>query len=341
MSDLNQVGRLARVFGGARPRPRRQAAARRAARAGRRGARLPPRGRRRSRRSPTAFERRPGLRRPRTWSHGTATVLVSEWLEGRPLSEVIAEGTQEERDHAGLLYLRFLFVRARPARLLHADPHPGNFRMTAGRPARRPRLRRGRPAARRAADRDRAAAAHRARRRRRRRARRPAGRGLRQADGASSTPSSCWTTSTPSSSPPAHDVVPLQPRLAARQAARISDPRQAGLHRWRCKLNLPPSYVLIHRVWLGGDRRALPARGGGVDARRAGALAARLRRRGSRPSEVLRVELALDGAQVVAGAPVAVPQRPAGLDRVRPGERRLLLRRHGAAPGAGRHGAPR
>src|ERR671911_2213874 len=41
--------------------------------------------------------------------HGTEHVLVSDWLEGRPLSDVIVSGTQEERDRAGLLYVRFLF----------------------------------------------------------------------------------------------------------------------------------------------------------------------------------------------------------------------------------------
>lgn len=58
-------------------------------------------------------------------------VLVSEWVEGRPLAAVIAEGTEAERDHAGLLYQRFLLSSPQRAGLLHADPHPGNFRMMA------------------------------------------------------------------------------------------------------------------------------------------------------------------------------------------------------------------
>jgi predicted unusual protein kinase regulating ubiquinone biosynthesis (AarF/ABC1/UbiB family) len=58
-------------------------------------------------------------------------VLVSEWVEGRPLAAVIAEGTESERDHAGLLYQRFLLSSPQRAGLLHADPHPGNFRMMA------------------------------------------------------------------------------------------------------------------------------------------------------------------------------------------------------------------
>ncbi|MGV1003505.1 MAG: ABC1 kinase family protein [Candidatus Nanopelagicales bacterium] len=61
----------------------------------------------------------------------TANVLVSDWIDGTPLSQVIAEGDQAARDHAATLYLTFL--AAGPARvgLLHADPHPGNFRITA------------------------------------------------------------------------------------------------------------------------------------------------------------------------------------------------------------------
>lgn len=58
------------------------------------------------------------------------TVLVSEWVDGRPLSDIIKSGTPEERDHAGLLYQRFLLSGPTRAGLLHADPHPGNFRIT-------------------------------------------------------------------------------------------------------------------------------------------------------------------------------------------------------------------
>ncbi|SDM17072.1 Predicted unusual protein kinase regulating ubiquinone biosynthesis, AarF/ABC1/UbiB family [Nonomuraea maritima] len=56
-------------------------------------------------------------------------VLVSEWMDGTPLSHIIAHGTQEERDRAGLLFVRFLFSSPPRAGMLHADPHPGNFRM--------------------------------------------------------------------------------------------------------------------------------------------------------------------------------------------------------------------
>jgi predicted unusual protein kinase regulating ubiquinone biosynthesis (AarF/ABC1/UbiB family) len=56
-------------------------------------------------------------------------VLVTEWMDGTPLSAIIANGTQEQRDHAGLLYCRFLFSGPARCGLLHADPHPGNYRL--------------------------------------------------------------------------------------------------------------------------------------------------------------------------------------------------------------------
>ena len=58
-------------------------------------------------------------------------VLVSEWLEGKPLAKVIADGTQEERNNAGIKLARFHFTSPDRAGLLHADPHPGNFRVLA------------------------------------------------------------------------------------------------------------------------------------------------------------------------------------------------------------------
>lgn len=60
----------------------------------------------------------------------TERVIVSEWLDGEPLSTVIASGTQEERDVAARRYLEFLLLGPAEVGLLHADPHPGNFRLT-------------------------------------------------------------------------------------------------------------------------------------------------------------------------------------------------------------------
>jgi predicted unusual protein kinase regulating ubiquinone biosynthesis (AarF/ABC1/UbiB family) len=58
-------------------------------------------------------------------------VLVTEWLDGTPMSQVIAGGSQELRDRAGLLMATLHFSAPTRAGLLHADPHPGNFRMMA------------------------------------------------------------------------------------------------------------------------------------------------------------------------------------------------------------------
>ena len=59
----------------------------------------------------------------------TDRVLVSQWLEGTPLSKVITDGTQQERNNAGIRLARFHFTAPMRAGLLHADPHPGNFRV--------------------------------------------------------------------------------------------------------------------------------------------------------------------------------------------------------------------
>jgi predicted unusual protein kinase regulating ubiquinone biosynthesis (AarF/ABC1/UbiB family) len=60
---------------------------------------------------------------------GTRHVLVTEWMGGTPLSAIISGGSKEDRDRAGLLLVRFLFSGPARAGLLHADPHPGNFRL--------------------------------------------------------------------------------------------------------------------------------------------------------------------------------------------------------------------
>ncbi|MGV9887484.1 ABC1 kinase family protein [Streptomyces sp. NPDC003395] len=66
--------------------------------------------------------------------HQSDQVLVTEWMDGIPMSEVIADGTPEQRDRAGQLLTRFLFSGPARTGLLHADPHPGNFRLLPGGP---------------------------------------------------------------------------------------------------------------------------------------------------------------------------------------------------------------
>jgi predicted unusual protein kinase regulating ubiquinone biosynthesis (AarF/ABC1/UbiB family) len=60
---------------------------------------------------------------------GTDHVLVSEWMDGTPLARIISDGTPAQRDRTGILLVRFLFSGPARAGLLHADPHPGNFRL--------------------------------------------------------------------------------------------------------------------------------------------------------------------------------------------------------------------
>jgi len=61
--------------------------------------------------------------------HEKGNVIVSEWLDGTPLSKIITTGSQQARDAAAAHYLEFLLVGPQRAGLLHADPHPGNFRL--------------------------------------------------------------------------------------------------------------------------------------------------------------------------------------------------------------------
>jgi predicted unusual protein kinase regulating ubiquinone biosynthesis (AarF/ABC1/UbiB family) len=56
-------------------------------------------------------------------------VIITEWIEGESLAVIIREGTQEQRDRASTVLAQFLFSGPVLAGLLHADPHPGNFRL--------------------------------------------------------------------------------------------------------------------------------------------------------------------------------------------------------------------
>jgi predicted unusual protein kinase regulating ubiquinone biosynthesis (AarF/ABC1/UbiB family) len=76
-----------------------------------------------------AFANHPRFAVPAVIASGER-VIVSEWLEGRPLSRLISSGSPDERDAAAALYLEFLLAGPERAKLLHADPHPGNYRMT-------------------------------------------------------------------------------------------------------------------------------------------------------------------------------------------------------------------
>jgi predicted unusual protein kinase regulating ubiquinone biosynthesis (AarF/ABC1/UbiB family) len=59
-------------------------------------------------------------------------VVIQEWIDGIPLSHIIREGTQEQRD---LMATRlFEFCDDAPTRLemVHGDAHPGNFMLMPG-----------------------------------------------------------------------------------------------------------------------------------------------------------------------------------------------------------------
>jgi predicted unusual protein kinase regulating ubiquinone biosynthesis (AarF/ABC1/UbiB family) len=176
-------------------------------------------------------------------------VIVSEWLDGTPLSRIIGSGTKEERDRAGHLLALLHFSGPERAGMLHADPHPGNFRLLDdgrlgvidfGATARLPG---GHPE--------------------------PIGRLLRwalagQADEVLADLRAEGFVR-PNVDVDAQGVLdylrPLLEPIAAphfhftrswmqEQAARIADPRTEA-NRLGRMLNLPPAYLLIHRVSIG------------------------------------------------------------------------------------------
>ncbi|MBJ7450600.1 MAG: AarF/ABC1/UbiB kinase family protein [Blastococcus sp.] len=189
-------------------------------------------------------------------------VIVSEWLEGTPLSRIIATGTREERDRAGVLMAVLHFSAPQRAGLLHADPHPGNFRLLDdgrlgvidfGATARLPD---GHPE--------------------------PIGRLLRWAlegkaeDVLADLRGEGFVLPTAQiDAQGVHDFLrpmldPIaEPRFhftrawMQEQAARIADPRLEASRLGR-QLNLPPAYLLIHRVTIGsiGVLCQLDAEGG-------------------------------------------------------------------------------
>ncbi|MCU1624552.1 MAG: hypothetical protein JWL79_3397, partial [Frankiales bacterium] len=75
-----------------------------------------------------AYDGDPEIRIPHVID-GADRVLVTEWIDGTPLSVIIREGSPEDRDRAARQLATFLFSGPVLAGLLHADPHPGNFRL--------------------------------------------------------------------------------------------------------------------------------------------------------------------------------------------------------------------
>jgi len=187
---------------------------------------------------------------------GTDRVLVTEWMDSPgSLASLIGDGSQEERDHYGDLYVRFLFQGPARTGMLHADPHPGNFRIIPaadGSPGRLGVVDYGAVA-------------------------RLPENGLPETMGSlirialyddyadvleglrregfvkpnmRIDPGELRDYLGPFVEPAVPDEFAFSRSWMRGQFQRIQDPRQPG-SMLALKLNLPPSYLLIHRVWLG------------------------------------------------------------------------------------------
>ncbi|MET9729920.1 AarF/ABC1/UbiB kinase family protein [Streptomyces sp. NPDC006458] len=187
--------------------------------------------------------------------HQCEQILITEWMEGIPLSEIISDGTEAQRDRAGQLLARFLFSGPARTGLLHADPHPGNFRLLPGGPEGEDdwrlgvldfgtvdRLPGGLPT--------------------------PIGHSLRMTLGGEAEavyellctegfvkesidldPEAVLDYLLPIIEPAQVEEFTFTRGWMRSQAARVADPRSPA-HQLGRRLNLPPAYVLIHRVTL-------------------------------------------------------------------------------------------
>ena len=182
--------------------------------------------------------------------HHKGNVIVSEWLDGVPLSAVIATGSPEARNAAASRYMEFLLVGPGRSGLLHADPHPGNFRMLAdgrlgvldfgavkqlphGLPTEMGHLLTL------ALSGDAQGSLE----------------GLRQEGfiraGVDIDADALLAFIGPFLSPLRTDTFTFTRAWLRSASLHINDPRRPEFT-FALKLNLPPSYLLIHRVWLGG-----------------------------------------------------------------------------------------
>ncbi len=185
------------------------------------------------------------------------TVLITEWLDSpASLASIIADGTQEERDHYGLLYTRFIFSSPGRTGMLHADPHPGNYRILPnddGSPGRLGVLDFGAVA--RLPERNlpdamgsliRLAALD---------DKEHLLEGLRREgfirDKIQMDPHLLMDYLSPLVEPTLVDSFRFSREWMREQFQRINDPREEAFT-VAIKLNLPPSYMLIHRTWIGG-----------------------------------------------------------------------------------------
>ncbi|HEV2781389.1 MAG TPA: AarF/ABC1/UbiB kinase family protein [Actinophytocola sp.] len=177
-------------------------------------------------------------------------VIVTEWATGIPLASIIRDGDRDTRNRVGFLLAEFHYSSPGRCGLLHSDPHPGNFMLTAdgrlcvidfGAAAKLPN---GLPPI------------H--------------GRMMRLAlDGKSDEllellreehfvrpgtdihASHVYDYLAPFVEPLRHDTFHFTRRWMQRQAWRLSDVRGQDFRTGR-SLNLPPQYLMLHRV-LGGS----------------------------------------------------------------------------------------
>lgn len=56
-------------------------------------------------------------------------VVVSEWVEGKSMAEIIRSGTPDERDICGTRLFELTFDAPARVGMMHGDAHPGNFMM--------------------------------------------------------------------------------------------------------------------------------------------------------------------------------------------------------------------
>jgi predicted unusual protein kinase regulating ubiquinone biosynthesis (AarF/ABC1/UbiB family) len=176
--------------------------------------------------------------------------LVTEWIDGTPLSRIISDGTPAQRDRAGVLLVRFLFSGPARAGMLHADPHPGNYRLLDdGRlgvidygavnrlPGGLPRTIGEVCRLALTGDADTVLA-------------RLRGEGFVKAS-IEVDPASTLDYLSPMLDPIRAERFTFSRAWLRTEAARIADPRSPAAQLGR-QLNLPPAYLLIHRVTLGG-----------------------------------------------------------------------------------------
>ena len=196
------------------------------------------------------FDGDPEIMVPEVITH-TEHALVSTWIDSaHSLAEIITNGTQEERDRYGEMYVRFLFAGPARTGMLHADPHPGNYRILPdgrlgvvdfGAVARLPE---GLPPImgqllRYAVDGDfeRVVA------------------GLRKAGflrpGVRLDAETIANYLGPFVEPAKVERFAFNREWLREQMQRVSAPAADGLGT-AVKINLPPEYLLIHRVWIGG-----------------------------------------------------------------------------------------